>query len=366
MTIVLKYDSRSAIAIMKGADNIVKQRLAPQQYFLGEAERKVLESSIKGLRTLFVCFKLVELQQYERFHEKVCNLTDKDKELKAKLVSEFENDMILIGATSVEDRLQDKVPETIRDMLRANIKVCMLTGDKLETAENIARSCNLITPETQVLEVRELNPSKSLINAFRQTKTLKQNNKNKVSLIVEGTALAAIVNNSLFHTMLELCDSVVCCRVTPADKASVVKVARDVLGKRTLAIGDGANDVEMISHSNVGIGLYGNEGMSAVQASDYALPEFKALWRLLFVHGRWNYLRIAEMVKYFFYKNMVFTIPQFCYGFYQAYSGASLYIGLYLSLFNTIFTCAPVVVQAVLEQDVNYLHYAAEANEEAS
>lgn len=68
MTIVLKYDSRSAIAIMKGADNIVKQRLAPQQYFLGEAERKVLESSIKGLRTLFVCFKLVELQQYERFH----------------------------------------------------------------------------------------------------------------------------------------------------------------------------------------------------------------------------------------------------------------------------------------------------------
>lgn len=277
----------------------------------------------------------------------MCNLTEKEKPLKSKLVGDMETNMILIGATAVEDRLQDKVPETIRDLLRANIKVCMLTGDKLETAENIARSCNLITPETHVMEVREQDPTNGLVRAYKQCGEHQKNNR-KVSLVVEGTALASIVHCALFHKMLELCDSVVCCRVTPADKASVVKVARRYLHKRTLAIGDGANDVEMISHANLGIGLYGNEGMSAVQASDYALPEFKALWRLLFVHGRWNYMRIAEMVKYFFFKNMVFTVPQFCYSFYQAYSGASIYIGLYLSLFNTIFTALPVVVRAVL------------------
>jgi phospholipid-transporting ATPase len=116
----------------------------------------------------------------------------------------------------------------------------------------------------------------------------------------------------------------------------------------------------MISHANIGIGLYGNEGMSAVQASDYALPEFKALWRLMFIHGRWNYMRIAELIKYFFFKNMVFTIPQFLYSFYCNFSGASIYTGLYLSLFNTIFTCVPVVVRAVVEQDVNYIHYVGE------
>lgn len=60
--------------------------------------------------------------------------------------------MTLIGATAVEDRLQDNVPETIRDLIQANIKIWMLTGDKLETAENIAISCNLIQSHFQVMK----------------------------------------------------------------------------------------------------------------------------------------------------------------------------------------------------------------------
>ena len=77
----------------------------------------------------------------------------------------------------------------------------------------------------------------------------------------------------------------------------------------TLAIGDGANDVSMILEAHIGIGLYGNEGMRAVQASDYALGEFKFLWRLLLVHGRMAYVRNCELILYFFYKNIVFTLP---------------------------------------------------------
>lgn len=155
-----------------------------------------------------------------------------------------------------------------------------------------------------------------------------------------------------------------CCRVTPKDKASVVAIARRKMNKITLAIGDGANDVEMISEANIGIGLYGNEGMSAVQASDYALPEFKGLWRLLFLHGRWDYMRVTDLIKYFFFKNMVFTLPQFFYSFYCGFSGESIYVGLYLSMFNTIFTSLPVVVRAVLEQDLNYLSDMGDANSE--
>ena len=89
----------------------------------------------------------------------------------------------------------------------------------------------------------------------------------------------------------------------------------------SLAIGDGANDVSMIREANIGVGLYGNEGMRAVQASDCALGEFRFLWRLLLVHGRLSYLRNAEMVLYFFYKNTVMTIPHVLFAFVCGFSG---------------------------------------------
>lgn len=85
----------------------------------------------------------------------------------------------------------------------------------------------------------------------------------------------------------------ICCRLLPIQKAQIVILIREQLGKVCLAIGDGGNDVSMLRAAQVGVGLYGEEGMSAVQASDYAVPEFRMLWRLLFVHGRWNYLRIC-------------------------------------------------------------------------
>lgn len=104
----------------------------------------------------------------------------------------------------------------------------------------------------------------------------------------------------------------------------------------------------MIKMAHIGIGLYGEEGMGAVQASDYALPEFQGLWRLLLVHGRWNYIRIAEMILYFFYKNMVFTIPQFYFAFYCGFSGQSFFDDTYISLYNIVFTAVPLVCRAIL------------------
>jgi magnesium-transporting ATPase (P-type) len=111
----------------------------------------------------------------------------------------------------------------------------------------------------------------------------------------------------------------------------------------------------MIKTAHIGVGLFGEEGMGAVQASDYALPEFRMLWRLLLVHGRWNYIRISEMILYFFYKNMLFTIPQLVLAFYMGYSGTSIFDDLYVAGFNLVFTSIPLVVRAVLEQDVNYV-----------
>jgi phospholipid-transporting ATPase len=95
--------------------------------------------------------------------------------------------------------------------------------------------------------------------------------------------------------------------------------------------------------------------MGSVQAADYALPEFRMLWRLLLVHGRWNYIRISEMILYFFYKNMLFTLPQFIAAFFNGYSGQTIFDDIYITLYNLIFTALPLIVRAVLEQDVNYI-----------
>lgn len=69
--------------------------------------------------------------------------------------------------------------------------------------------------------------------------------------------------------------------------------------------GDGANDVSMIQRADIGVGISGKEGMQAVMASDFAIPKFKYLERLLLVHGHWCYNRLARMILYFFYKNAV-------------------------------------------------------------
>lgn len=98
-----------------------------------------------------------------------------------------------------------------------------------------------------------------------------------------------------------------CCRATPLQKAYIVKVVKEELKMRTLAIGDGANDVSMIQTADVGIGISGQEGMQAVMAADFALSRFKYLERFLLVHGHWSYDRLSRMVLYFFYKNAVST-----------------------------------------------------------
>ncbi len=134
-------------------------------------------------------------------------------------------------------------------------------------------------------------------------------------------------------------------------------LVRECLDKITLAIGDGANDVPMIKTAHIGIGLFGEEGMGAVQAGDYALPEFRMLWRLLFVHGRWNYIRISEMILYFFYKNMLFTLPQFITAAFNGFSGQTIFDDIYITLYNLLFTAIPLLIRAVLEQDVNYVYH---------
>ncbi len=216
-------------------------------------------------------------------------------------------------------------------MLNSGIKVWMLTGDKMETAENIGFSCKLIDQDFGIIKIscNSDAEAENYLNHLKLYYRKYRDDKRKVAVIIDGTALnfvlANIERSLMYLAVLKKCESVICCRVTPKQKASVVQLVKHYLGKCCLAIGDGGNDVNMIMQGNIGIGLFGLEGMQAANASDFAIPEFQCIERLLFVHGRWLYLRNAEMILYFFYKNMLFTIPQFFFAIFNAFSALSLF-----------------------------------------
>jgi phospholipid-translocating ATPase len=121
----------------------------------------------------------------------------------------------------------------------------------------------------------------------------------------------------------------------------------------TLSVGDGANDVAMIQEADVGVGIAGEEGRQAVMSADYAIGQFRFLQRLVLVHGRWSYRRLAETIANFFYKNIVWTFTIFWYQIYCNFDQTYLYDYTYILLFNLAFTSVPVIFMGVLDQDVS-------------
>jgi len=149
--------------------------------------------------------------------------------------------------------------------------------------------------------------------------------------------------------------SVTCCRVSPDVKAKVTAGIKNNEPSKptTLSIGDGANDVPMIQAAHVGIGISGVEGVQAVQASDYAIGQFRFLAKLLLVHGRWSYLRNTFVVCYSLYKNFAFTPAQYWWAFSTASSGQKFYIEWGYQCFNVAFAALPIFAYGIWEQDVS-------------
>lgn len=113
-----------------------------------------------------------------------------------ELYSELEKDLTLIGATAVEDRLQDKVPETIKDLQSAGIKIWMLTGDKFETAENISHSCNLINEDFEVYKLRSSEDVQRVCSDRGiERNSLDRSLGRKRAIIAEATALKIVFSN---------------------------------------------------------------------------------------------------------------------------------------------------------------------------
>ncbi|KAG5762832.1 hypothetical protein H9Q72_009077 [Fusarium xylarioides] len=320
----------------------------------------------EGLRTLLFAQKFITEQEYQDWKkiwdEATISLSDRQQRI------EDAGDMIeqsfdLVGATAIEDKLQKGVPETIERLRKANIKVWMLTGDKRETAINIAHSARICRPgsDLYILDISKGSLGSQLI-ALQED--LSAGSVHSV-VVIDGQTLAAVEKSpelsATFFTVMLQVNSVICCRASPAQKALLVSAVRSRLKKYhgrkrrglTLAIGDGANDLAMISASHVGIGISGKEGLQAARVADYSIAQFRFLQKMLLVHGRWNYVRTAKFILYTFWKEMFFYLPTAQYQRYTGYSGTSLYEATSLTVFNTLFTSLCVICMGIWEQDLS-------------
>lgn len=382
-SVVCRYPDGRLVLYCKGADTVIYERLAVGQDDIKKVSREHLEQfGSSGLRTLCLAYRDLSSDMYESWNEKFIQAKSslRDREKKLDEVAELiEAELILIGCTAIEDKLQEGVPACIETLSRAGIKIWMLTGDKMETAINIAYACNLINndmkqfiinSETDAIREVESRGDQVEIARFIKEEVKKELKKcleqaqhllhtvaaPKLALVIDGKCLMYALDPSLRVMLLNLslnCCSVVCCRVSPLQKAQVTSMVKKGAKKITLAIGDGANDVSMIQAAHVGIGISGQEGMQAVMASDFAIAQFRFLTDLLLVHGRWSYLRLCKVITYFFYKNLTFTLTQFWFTFQTGFSGQRFYDDWFQSLYNVIFTALPVIMVGLFDKDVS-------------
>ncbi|XP_036212628.1 phospholipid-transporting ATPase VA isoform X3 [Bactrocera oleae] len=375
MSIVVRRTGTQEIVLYtKGADSSIMPVLVssasntPEGLIREKTQQQLDRYARDGLRILVMAKRIlnpVEYTEWWAHHEEIeMSLENRERRIRDSF-AKLECNLTLLGATGIEDRLQDGVPETLTALISAGISVWVLTGDKPETAINVAYSAKLFTQQMELLRLtaRSRDAAESAINFyladFDNSKSLYDTHTRLKTraLVVDGKTLTFILDlrSKLIRPFLKLaksCASVLCCRSTPLQKAYLVKVVKDELRLCTLAIGDGANDVSMIQMADVGVGISGQEGMQAVMAADFTLSRFRYLEPLLLAHGYWCYDRLSRMILYFFYKNAAFVFLIFWYQLYCGFSGSVMMDQMYLMLYNLIFTSLPPLAIGVYDKRV--------------
>ena len=437
MSIIVQNTSKpeEIFLFIKGADDVILSKIDNKNKnnikIIKNIENSLDEYSKEGLRILVVAYKkitLKELNIYKKEYMNACKSTYNKKEKLESLAKRIENNLILLGVTGIQDELQDEVNETLKDFSDAGIKLWVLTGDKKTTAKSIAFSCGLFDDNNfNIFEIKEglnkielesrLNELVEQFNRIVDNLNIKSNikieklnskddkntnNQNKIELNKKDkkkTKFALIISSNeldiislnyeleiLFYELASRCNSVVCCRVSPIQKAKMVHLIQRFTKLQqhkganyykyfnqqdtyhllhdktkikgplkdsitTLAIGDGANDVNMITSAHIGVGICGLEGKQAARASDYAIGQFKFLKKLLFYHGHESLRKNSFIICYNFYKNFLFVMPLFYVGFYSFFSGQTIYDPWLYQLYNIAFTVLPIIWLGIYDSE---------------
>ncbi|PPD93134.1 hypothetical protein GOBAR_DD09924 [Gossypium barbadense] len=335
MSVVVKDCQNGKIVLLsKGAD----EAILPFAY-VGQQTRTFIEAVEQyaqlGLRTLCLACRELREDEYQEwsllFKEASSTLVDREWRI-AEVCQRLEHDFEVLGVTAIEDRLQDGVPETIETLRKAGINFWMLTGDKQNTAIQIALSCNFISPEPkgQLLLIDGKTEDEVCRSLERVLLTMRitSSEPKDVAFVVDGWALEIALKHyrKAFTELAILSRTAICCRVTPSQKAQLVELLKSC-DYRTLAIGDGGNDVRMIQQADIGVGISGREGLQAARAADYSIGrEFRIVPRMLPSLDNHGHLRCV--------------------------SGTSLFNSVSLMAYNVFYTSIPVLV-SVLDKDLS-------------
>lgn len=341
MSVVIRGPDNKLKLYTKGADTVIYERLA-NTMLVAETTNQLQKFAQDGFRTLCCAYRILDDKLYQDWSKRFAsaNLESGQQKIRSldALMAELEKDLTLLGATAIEDKLQDEVPETIDLLLKAGINFWLLTGDKQETAINIGFSCKLLSRNMPLILINE--------DSFDATRELVFDTVStpESALVIDGKSLHYALRPDLCRDFMRIalnCKSVICCRVSPAQKAKMVELVKELTGEVTLAIGDGANDVAMIRTANIGIGISGTEGLQAAHSADYTISQFRFLARLLLVHGSWSMSRLRKMILYSFYKNISLYVVEFWFAIVSAWSGQTIFERWTIALYNVIFTAAP-------------------------
>jgi phospholipid-transporting ATPase len=353
-------DSTKYSLFVKGADNVmIDNAAASSDGERADLANRLAEFSRQGLRTLVIGRRDLDeagakewLTQYKEAER---DLQDREGKLTAAALK-IEKDWKIVGATAIEVKLQVGVPEAIVKIRQAGMKLWVLTGDKLETARNIGFSANVLS-DSMLIETLDKPPKDGeLEDILKRLSAAKQSGKTGAFMITGAALEVVAATESMEAKLLEvamIAQIVIGCRVSPLQKAQMVRLVRDGVKPTpvTLAIGDGANDVPMIQEAQVGVGIAGREGRQSVNNSDFAIGQFRFLERLLLVHGRWNYLRVCKFTLFTFWRNAVQVLMIFYYTWISGFSGTCLFEDWIRMSFN--FLCSlPIIATGCFDQDI--------------
>uniref|UniRef100_A0A8C4XQ58 Phospholipid-transporting ATPase n=1 Tax=Falco tinnunculus TaxID=100819 RepID=A0A8C4XQ58_FALTI len=358
MSVIVRTPAGQLRLYCKGADNVIFERLSKDSQYMEQTLCHLEYFATEGLRTLCIAYADLSENFYREwlnvYNESSTVLKDRTQKLE-ECYEIIEKDLLLLGATAIEDRLQAGVPETIATLMKAEIKIWILTGDKQETALNIGYSCRLISQSMSLILVNEDSLDATRASLTQHCTSLGESlgKENDIALIIDGHTLKYALSFEVRQSFLDLalsCKAVICCRVSPLQKSEIVDMVKKHVNAITLAIGDGANDVGMIQTAHVGVGISGNEGMQATNCSDYAIAQFSYLEKLLLVHGAWSYNRVTKCILYCFYKNVVLYIIELWFAFINGFSGQILFERWCIGLYNVIFTALPPFTLGIFER----------------
>jgi phospholipid-translocating ATPase len=306
----------------------------------------------EGLRTLVVGKKRLSQEQYNVFdaaYQKArVSIQDRNQQMQDAVERILEKDLDLLAVTGVEDKLQDDVRITLEKLRNAGIRIWMLTGDKVETATNIAISTRLFSRDKHILQYQKLalDECPNVISSIGRIRNC--------CLVIDGPSLHLIMTHmpaEFMKVSLQL-EAVVCCRCTPTQKADVARMIQQYSKKRVCCIGDGGNDVSMIQAADVGVGIVGKEGRQASLAADFSVLQFSHLMRLLIWHGRNSYKRTSKLALFVIHRGVVIASMQAVFSAIFYFSPIALFQGLIAVGYTTVYTMAPVF-SLVLDKDVS-------------